>query len=202
MSRLNRNKPETPPVEESRLISDVNQNTDDPYAEQATKDYTEFQRKVDEEVKRRLEAQNADAKPLPQEPKDPTFRTYVLRSGKTAQFPIRYPDGQVVTVRFENGMKELSGRLSNLFHAEYMANPNLRSKCSVVDPEVADNVAKQHIKTQGRVAKPGLDSAKMSPATKESMIQEAQLRHMQRRASEGSVEQVTLPHDLKTELES
>lgn len=131
---------------------------------------------------------------------DPSERTYVLRMGKTAQFPIRFPNGQVITVKFEDGMKKLSGRLSNLFHAEYLANPSLRAKCSIVDATVADNVARQHRKANPRVANPGLDSANMSPAMKETMLQDAQMRHMQRRAAENATVEIQLPHELKTEL--
>lgn len=143
----------------------------------------------------------------PDEPKSPAqekpvSRTYVLRQGKSAQFPLRFPNGQSLMIKFEDGTKTLTGRLANLFHAEYLANPNLRNKVAESSTQNADKIAENYRKMHGNAAAPGLESASNKTDFKESLLMDAQMRNMQARAADGEkVEDLVLPSSLQTEQE-
>ena len=196
MSRLNKKEPE-------KEIPEVKAQPDDD-----TKALQEFAQKANEEAQAesKEEAKPVETpkpEPEPAPVADNNERTYMLRHGSDASFPIRYPNGQTVTVVFKNGMKTLSGRLSNMFHAEYMSNPFMRTKISLVDNAQADKVAKSYVKSRGPVANTGFTSAHNSKDLREQQVIDAEIRHMQQRAAQGGqVEELVLPHTLRTENEA
>lgn len=125
-------------------------------------------------------------------------RSYVLKAGKDLGVPIRFPNGQIVTVQFRDGHKTLTGRMAKLFHTEYMSSPALRMKVAEVKQENADAVALAY-RQNNPVARAGNQEAGNSSLPARA-VHEAQMREMQRRAAEGkNVTEHVAGHTIPTE---
>jgi len=134
----------------------------------------------------------------PEDSREQDSRTYVLRQGGGETFPVMYPNGEAVYVKFKDGTKTLTGHLMKHFHKEYLSNPSWRMRVSEVDTKTADKIASEY-RAKRNVATPGLTSQPMKPLN-QAATREGFLRTLQEQATNrGNVQDKPLLREFVTE---